>query len=171
VEEDTLSPEVRPGEMLIRRMGFLKPSQSWMEAEQRRRLFWTVFLMDRFCNVSTGWNVSLTSADVKRRLPCEGSRWAREIEVQAPYFGISDTQGCSPHSSPPANARHASDPAEPVPIGQREAIGGFAYCIEATESLSLVANFFLHHALDILSAEKAQLWLIRFKELDLRMVQ
>lgn len=163
VEEDSLAH--RSGETLIRRMAFLKPSKSWREAEERRRLFWTVFLMDRFCSVSTGWNVSLTTADVKRRLPCEGALWQRENEVLTPYFGISDSES---KGTPQAQAhsmlldRH--DPKE-------ESIGGFAYCIEATESLALVSNFFVHQPLDVRNVEETQLWLMRFKELDLRLVQ
>ncbi|KAE8381913.1 hypothetical protein BDV26DRAFT_278509 [Aspergillus bertholletiae] len=165
VEEEHLSNHSQPGETLIRRMAFLKPSTSWREAEERRRVFWTVFLMDRFCSVSTGWNISLTSADVKRRLPCEGALWEQETEVKPPYFGISDAKAASPHRPLLTESRMAADPKE------QDCIGGFAYCIEATESLALVTNFFLHHALDIRDVDKAQLWLMRFKELDLRMVQ
>ncbi|KAE8312512.1 fungal-specific transcription factor domain-containing protein [Aspergillus transmontanensis] len=165
VEEEHLSSHSQSGETLIRRMAFLKPSTSWREAEERRRVFWTVFLMDRFCSVSTGWNISLTSADVKRRLPCEGALWEQETEVRPPYFGISDAKAASPHRPLLTESRMTADPKE------QDCIGGFAYCIEATESLALVTNFFLHHALDIRDTDKAQLWLMRFKELDLRLVQ
>ncbi|KAL3443893.1 fungal-specific transcription factor domain-containing protein [Aspergillus insuetus] len=165
VEEDDLYGRNQTGETLIRRMAFLKPSTCWREAEERRRVFWTVFLMDRFCSVSTGWNVSLTSADVKRRLPCEGALWQREDEARAPYFGISDTKGTGPHRSLLVNSQLTTDPSE------RDCIGGFAYCIEATESLGLVSNFFVHQPLNVQNADEAQLWLMRFKELDLRLVQ
>lgn len=153
------------GEFLIQRMVFLKPSKFWWQAEERRRVFWTVFLMDRFCSVSTGRNLSLTSADVKRRLPCEGALWEKEYEVRAPFFGISDKSTLS--SSSPNIVDN--DPAKGDP--EQDAIGGFAYCIEATESLTLVINFFLQHALNLQNAQKAQLWLMKFKELDLRLVQ
>ncbi|KAF7591065.1 hypothetical protein BBP40_002025 [Aspergillus hancockii] len=95
----------------------------------------------------------------------ERALWEQENEVRAPYFGISDTRAASPHRPLLAETRMTNDPDE------QDCIGGFAYCIEATESLALVTNFFLHHALDIRDANKAQLWLMRFKELDLRMVQ
>ncbi|KAL2851058.1 fungal-specific transcription factor domain-containing protein [Aspergillus pseudoustus] len=165
VEEDDLYGRNQTGETLIRRIAFLKPSTCWREQEERRRVFWTVFLMDRFCSVSTGWNVSLTSADVKRRLPCEGALWQREDEVRAPYFGISDSKGTGPHRSLLVNSQLTTDPSE------RDCIGGFAYCIEATESLGLVSNFFVHQPLNVQNADEAQHWLMRFKELDLRLVQ
>jgi hypothetical protein len=167
VEEDNIDGSGRDkvGETLIRRMVFLKPSKSWSEAEERRRLFWTVFLMDRFCSVSTGWNISLTSADVKRRLPCEGALWEKEREVCAPYFGISDKSGIGHSQSVPTESRASSDPED------QDSIGGFAYSIEATESLALVTNFFLHHVVHVSDAQNVRIWLMKFKELDLRLVQ
>ena len=56
-------------------------------------------------------------------------------------------------------------------IDNEDSIGGFAYNIEATESLVLVTNFFLHHAFIVGDAEKARIWLMKFKELDLRLIQ
>ncbi|RAH41023.1 putative C6 transcription factor [Aspergillus brunneoviolaceus CBS 621.78] len=149
------------GEYLIKRMVFLKPAQHWWQTEERRRVFWTVFLMDRFCSVSTGWNLSLTSADVRRRLPCEGALWQREQEQTTPFFGIAN------HFSHGASGPILDDSKHP---GQ-DSIGGFAYAIEATESLSLVVHFFLHNALDIGDVQRTKKWLLRFKELDLRLVQ
>ncbi|GFG23199.1 uncharacterized transcriptional regulatory protein C1683.13c [Aspergillus udagawae] len=165
VEESQGDRGSEEGEYLIQRMVFLKPSKFWWQAEERRRVFWTVFLMDRFCSVSTGWNLSLTSADVKRRLPCEGALWEKECEVRAPFFGISDKSTLSSSSPNLVDNEPAKGDTE------QDAIGGFAYCIEATESLTLVINFFLQHALDLQNAQKAQLWLMKFKELDLRLVQ
>ncbi|KAJ6013227.1 hypothetical protein N7540_007818 [Penicillium herquei] len=163
VEEDVLHGAASLGETLIRRMVFLSPSCSWTEAEERRRIFWTVFLMDRFCSISTGWKVSFTSNDVKRRLPCEGALWQKGLEIQTPYFGISDSKDSA--TTPILNGKRSID------TEGQDSIGGFAYNIEATESLALVANFFLHHAFVVSDAEKAQTWLMKFKELDLRLIQ
>lgn len=163
VEEDVLYGVTNLGETLIRRMIFLSPSSSWSEAEERRRIFWTVFLMDRFCSISTGWKVSLTKNDVKRRLPCEGALWQKGHEIQTPYFGISDSKDAASGSM--LNGQRSTNSED------QDAIGGFAYNIEATESLALVANFFLHHAFIVSDAEKAQMWLMKFKELDLRLIQ
>jgi hypothetical protein len=165
VEEDEISRARNSGETLIRRMVFLTPSSSWSEAEERRRVFWAVFLMDRFCNVSTGWKISLNSVDIKRRLPCEGRIWAKEKEVCAPYFGIPDTKDTMSTSSLPVGGPGSTN------LDEEDSIGGFAYNIEATESLALVTNFFLHHAFLVSDTQKAQIWLMKFKELDLRLIQ
>lgn len=50
--EDTTSRE--NNEYMFRRMAFLGHAHNWMESEERRRIFWNVFLMDRFCSVGTG---------------------------------------------------------------------------------------------------------------------
>lgn len=163
VEEDELYGAMNLGETLIQRMVFLSPSRSWSEAEDRRRIFWTVFLMDRFCSISTGWKVSFTSNDVKRRLPCEGALWQQGHEIQTPYFGISDSKDTAKSSI--LNGPRSTN------LKDQDYIGGFAYNIEATESLALVATFFLHHAFIVSDAEKAQMWLMKFKQLDLRLIQ
>ncbi|CAI7575821.1 unnamed protein product [Penicillium viridicatum] len=161
IEEDVLYRSTNSGESLIRRMVFLPPSRSWSEAEERRRIFWAVFLMDRFCSVSTGREVSLAS-DLKRRLPCEGAVWEKETEVCAPFFGISDSKDTAATSSLLSSGAINSDD---LPIG------GFAYNIEATESLTLVTNFFLDYPFIVADAEKARIWMMKFKELDLRLIQ
>lgn len=66
----------------------LRDTNDWTELEERRRVFWNVFLLDRFCSVTMGWNTSLTSDDVYRRLPCDGYLWRKGSPVQTPYFGI-----------------------------------------------------------------------------------
>ncbi len=149
----------------IRRMTFLRQPNSWIEDEERRRVFWSVFLMDRFCSVATGWNNSLTEADVRRRLPCEGAIWEAGTPVKTPFFGIAESPTPPHQGLTPTSERH--------PAGEEEveSIGGFAFCVEATESLNLVTIFFLQQAIDFTDPQGIQIWLMRFKELDLRLVK
>lgn len=165
----------------IKRAAFLPPARDWSELEERRRVFWNVFLMDRFCSIATGWNLSLTSADVKRRLPCEGALWEAgdALETPTPFFGVSDKYNQISTTSPflaqqNKNNTQASEMKLPTARAEsedQESLGGFAYCIEATESLSLVTSFFLQQAVDVSKAQDVQMWLMRFKQLDLRLVQ
>ncbi|KAI0102964.1 fungal-specific transcription factor domain-containing protein [Nemania sp. FL0031] len=163
VEETDNQRPPRQSQVLIERVTFLPPSQTWVEIEGRRRLFWNVFLMDRFCSVATGWNVSLKSREVKRTLPCEGKIWERgETPLdKTPYLGVSDQYSELDGATVGASPGHENT----------DMLGGFAYCIEATESLSLVTSFFLHQSVDVTSAHEIQHWLLRFKKLDLRLVQ
>lgn len=163
VEDD--DPRFMPSEtkVLVKRMRFLKPCQTWSEREERRRVFWNVFLMDRFCSITTGWNVCLTSTEVKRRLPCEGALWeeGNSLDILTPFFGISGPSEQASNQLP--NTRSATS--------DQASLGGFAYCIEATENLSLVTSFFLQQAVDVARAHDIQVWLMRFKQLDVRLIQ
>ncbi|KAF5988010.1 C6 transcription factor [Fusarium bulbicola] len=68
---------------LLKPLTSLSPSQNWTQEEERRRVFWSIFNLDR-------WNTSLTSDDVRRRLPADGGLWHKEETVLTPYFGIWD---------------------------------------------------------------------------------
>jgi hypothetical protein len=49
-------------------------------------------------------------------------------------------------------------------------VGAFAYRVEATESLSRVTTFFLQQRINHHDRQEMGSWLMRFKELDLRLV-
>ncbi|KAG9258468.1 fungal-specific transcription factor domain-containing protein [Emericellopsis atlantica] len=172
---------------LLKPLPTVKRPKNWTEEEQRRRVFWTIFCLDRFCSVTTGWNTSLTSDDVQRRLPADGGTWHKEEGVTTPYFGIWDRSVAkignsiaflpgnypSPDkgqdntaSTPAATASHAkiNDP-------DMTTVGAFAYRIEATESLSRITTYFLQQNIDFSNRQQVSDWLTRFKELDLRLVQ
>jgi hypothetical protein len=168
---------------------FLSPPESWVEAEERRRVFWNVFNFDRFCSVAMGWNTSLTSDDVHRRLPCDGFYWRRDKPNVTAFFGIWDKSAGrmgNPITFPPAQYVSPQGTVNNEAIGQTpndasgsvpspedplmEAVGAFAYRIEATESLSRVTTYFLQQKVDMHRPENVTSWLTRFKELDLRLV-
>lgn len=109
VEDGEQSPPLKDRQVLVERMQFLPPCQNWSEREERRRVFWNVFLMDRFCSIATGWNVCLTSAEVKRRLPCEGALWeeGKPLQTPTPYFGVSDPPGNTGSQLPSARPETA----------------------------------------------------------------
>lgn len=166
----------------------LNPPQGWTEAEERRRVFWCVFNLDRFCSFTTGWNTSLTSDDVNRRLPCDGISWRKEESVSTPYFGIWDKSAArigSPiaflpsHSAtiPATTDERGFTPSEatasPGAVASSvdmSTVGAFAYCIEATESLSRVTSYFLQQKVNTKDHNDLGGWLTRFKELDVRLV-
>lgn len=136
---------------LLNRVGFLKLSKNLAEKEARRRIFWSIFQMDRFCSVTTGWNTSLTSTEVKRLLPIEGHLWRDNISKKTRYFNISDN--------------------DVDPTDENDALGGYAYCIEAVECLSRVASFLLKEKVDFSTSNGVKSWFNRFQELDSMLVR
>jgi hypothetical protein len=146
VEEEDLADNT-----LLNRIGFLPPAKSWTEAESLRRIFWCIFLMDRFCSVATGWNTSLTSTDVKRRLPVEGCYWRDEVEKKGRYFNIAD---------------HSVDSDD-----ETNALGGFAYLIEASECLTRVVTFLLREPVDFSAHGGLRRWFNGYQRLDAMLVR
>ncbi|KAH8819895.1 fungal-specific transcription factor domain-containing protein [Xylogone sp. PMI_703] len=181
VEENDEKPLLKP-------CPSLEPPKDWTEMETRRRVFWNIFNIDRCCSVMTGWNTSLTSDDVRRRLPVDGSLWRKQEPVLAPFFGIWDksagrignsiaflTTQYPTLSSPHADEEHRSpgkmmDVCQNPPVEEMSGIGAFAYCIEATESMSRVTTYFLQQKVNLHDQKQISCWLMRFKELDLRLV-
>jgi hypothetical protein len=119
---------------------------------------------------------------VHRRLPCDGGLWRSEEPVGTPYFGIWDKNAARIGNSIahiPAHyptSDHDTDLRSPGAtsssgVVDTSKLGAFAYCIEATESLSQVTTFFLQQKVDFRSRQEVSSWLTRFKELDLRLVQ
>lgn len=168
----------------------LRQTDDWTEIEERRRVFWNVFLLDRFCSATMGWNTSLTSDDVYRRLPCDGHLWRKQRPVLTPYFGIWDKSkgrignpigSVSRYPSPTQQSRSDVDvhsQASSIPSSgpsqnlttDMSTVGALAYNIEAMESLSRVMSYFLQQKINLRDHHEIGSWLTRFKELDLRLV-
>ena len=160
---------------LLRPLTVLVPPRNWIEEEERRRVFWCIFLLDRFCSVATGWPTGLTASGVNRRLPADGFFFHKEEPVLTPY--MYPPSGPPDAHAPGATTREAADsPAsthshhQAPHAGNMANIGAFAYCIEAAESLSRVTTYFLLQSVDFTNRQDVSRWLTRFKELDLRLV-
>jgi hypothetical protein len=119
---------------------------------------------------------------MQRRLPCDGELWHKGTPALTPYFGIWNKAAAKIGNSVayiPAHyptSDHETDHRSPTatscvgPVDTSK-LGAFAYCIEATESLSQVTSFFLQQRVNFRDASEFSSWLTRFKELDLRLVQ
>jgi transcription factor-like protein len=141
---------VTAGQHMQRRLlGFDGKAQTWMDGETMRRLFWAIFLLDRFASLYSGVPPSIDAGEVRRLLPCEGRHWHR----------------CEPV--------HTRDfvPASMVsvqPFGDVN-LGAYAYLIEATEVLTTVSAFaarFGRGASAVKSRPDVRLFLKGFLELD-----
>ncbi|KAJ3494520.1 hypothetical protein NLG97_g4029 [Lecanicillium saksenae] len=152
-----------------RPMEQLEPPTAWVEVEERRRVFWGAFLLDRFCSITTSSIPNISSKSIQRRLPCDGCMWELDQCVETSFFKIHDQT----QDDVAAGADNDDAPFPPVyndaegPTG----IGGLAYTIEATESLYLVTKFHERHSLEPDSSGQLSSWLHKFRQLDSRLLQ
>uniref|UniRef100_A0A0C4DJA2 Zn(2)-C6 fungal-type domain-containing protein n=1 Tax=Fusarium oxysporum (strain Fo5176) TaxID=660025 RepID=A0A0C4DJA2_FUSOF len=130
------------------------------------------------------WNPGIDSEDVRRRLPICGGSWFHNEPAVTPYFGnwgqpaAQSGHGTSPCYSVGSNAGGAERPASAYSIrasdrthGDISKIGALAYYIQSIDSLSQISKTFLQPAVDFTNRQEVSLWLTKFKELDLRLVQ
>jgi hypothetical protein len=135
----TIEPENRRVQPLLPPLIVLGEPQSHAEAEERKRVFWNAFLLDRLCSVTCGWSVDFTSDNVSRRLPCNGGIWRRGEESKTPYFGLWEKRQAKMGASVAYLPIHRAAPNEHGPIAPSPSsenirqLGAVAYRIEATE--------------------------------------
>ncbi|OLN92832.1 putative transcriptional regulatory protein C530.05-like protein 11 [Colletotrichum chlorophyti] len=186
----SIESDHRDKEPLLKPLPSIPPPQNWTEEEERRRVFWNIFNLDRTLEQEVTddgrWNTSLTSDDVHRRLPADGGLWHKEEHVITPFFGIWDRSAAKmgnsiaflPAHYPSPEQTADAPPQTPVTANPGKGpetvdmttVGAFAYCIEATESLSRVTTYFLQQKINFQDRQEVSSWLTRFKELDLRLV-
>ena len=51
----TVETDDETRESLLKPLSVLHEPEDWTEAEERRRVFWNIFLLDRFCSITTGY--------------------------------------------------------------------------------------------------------------------
>jgi hypothetical protein len=168
------SGEGRP-KPLLPPLQLLSETTSNAETEERKRIFWIAFLLDRLVSVTSGFSTGFTS-DCQRRLPCNGGIWRRDEESHTPFFGrlyhapslskefirlrrrgslgVSQARIGNSISLLPT---HRMSPNEPPHLARSpnsgnaldiSHLGALAYRIEATESLSQVSSWFLQQTVD-----------------------
>ncbi|KAG5776112.1 hypothetical protein H9Q73_010217 [Fusarium xylarioides] len=170
-------------EVYQRKRGLLSNSSSlpeprdWLEEDERRRIFWNIFILDRIASIIKGWSPGIKSEHVRRRLPICGGSWFHNEPAVTPYFGnwdepsVQNSYETSPYSvgsnaGGPASTIRASDKA----TGDISKIGALAYYIQSIDSLCQISKSFLQPAVDFTNRQEVSLWLTKFKELDLRLV-
>jgi hypothetical protein len=143
---DYLQMTIEPGERrfkpLLPPLTLLDEPKTHAEAEERKRVFWNAFLLDRLCSVACGWSTEFTSDNVSRRLPCNGGIWRRNEESNTPYFGLWEKRQAKmgtpvaylpTHRASLNEQGHiARSPGGSIPLNLSQ-VGAVAYRIEATE--------------------------------------
>jgi hypothetical protein len=99
----------------------LPDATNFIEEESRRRLFWMVYLLDRYATIATAFEFALDEKEIDRTLPCRDDLWNKNQSVQTRWFRTSE--------------RTEYD------IDKPENLGTFSYYIEILGILSRIHKF------------------------------
>lgn len=126
------------------RANVLPDSKSWIEDESRRRLFWAVYLLDRYSTIATAFDFALNDKDIHRKLPCKDEFFVKDQPVETKFF---DPQERSDY--------HV----------QRDNVGSFGLYMEIIGILSRI-HLFLKRPVDIGAIADVEEWQSTYKRLD-----
>ncbi|KAH7065606.1 C6 transcription factor-like protein [Macrophomina phaseolina] len=138
-----VSPNV-PSIYTLRAMVLPEP-RDFIEDESRRRLFWMVYMLDRYATIATAFEFALDEKETDRKLPCRDDFFARNQPVETRWFRTPKRTDYS--------------------LNKPENLGSFSYYVELLGILSQIHQF-LKKPVDIGSLTDVEQWQREFRELD-----
>lgn len=127
----------------------LPEPQSFIEAESRRRLFWMVYVLDRYATIATAFEFALADKEIDRTLPCRDDLWIKNQKVETKWF----------------KTRHHYENSTGQDTEKPENIGAFGFLCEILNIFGQIHNF-LKRPVDISALIEVEQWQLKFKELD-----
>lgn len=122
----------------------LPDAESWIEDESRRRLFWMVYLLDRYSTIATAFDFVVDDKDIDRKLPCRNEYFTRNQPVETRWFRGDSLQD---------RTRNA------------ENVGAFGFYVEILDVLSRIHTF-LKKPVDIGAVSDVEEWQTTYRKLD-----
>ncbi|KAJ5554287.1 hypothetical protein N7513_004246 [Penicillium frequentans] len=142
--KSSLIAPVYPSIYTLRAVTLSEPD-SWIEDESRRRLFWMVYLLDRYSTLATAFNFALDDKDIDRKLPCKDEFFVKNQIVETRRF------------------HYSGDRADY--LSHADTVGSFGLYIEILGILSRV-HVFLKRPVDIGSLSDVEEWQSTYRKLD-----
>ncbi|CRK48123.1 hypothetical protein BN1723_001380 [Verticillium longisporum] len=127
----------------------LPEPKDFIEEESRRRLFWMIYLLDRYATIATAFEFALDDKEIDRTLPCRDDLWIKNQKVETRWFRLQEQE----------------EPNTEYDVNKPENLGAFSYYIEILAILSKVHKF-LKLPVDISALSDVEQWQMRYKELD-----
>ncbi|KAH7114283.1 hypothetical protein B0J11DRAFT_584717 [Dendryphion nanum] len=152
-------------------------AMEWIQQEERGRLFWIVYMMDRLCVNILASPPCLLARNRLYKLPVCGGFWYTNQAYPTPYMTISEPSTAHLHLSMSQLLSKHTQVGNCAPEFQApnssstSGVGALAFYMEAVESLSLVISHFVQQSVDPADRHQVSRWLTRFKELDLHLIQ
>ncbi|KAH8887902.1 fungal-specific transcription factor domain-containing protein [Thozetella sp. PMI_491] len=135
----------------------LPEPRDFIEEEARRRLFWMVYILDRYATIATAFEFALNDKEIDRTLPCRDDLWIKNQKVETRWFRADEAR------QDDANSSHAGS--IEYEMNKPENLGAFSYYIEIIGMLSKIHQF-LKRPVDISALSDVESWQMRYKELD-----
>jgi hypothetical protein len=142
--KSSLINPVYPSIYTLRAVTLSEPD-SWIEDESRRRLFWMVYLLDRYSTLATAFNFALDDRDIDRKLPCKDDYFMKNQPVETRWF------------------HYDSDRADY--LSHAENVGSFGLYMEILGILSRI-HLFLKRPVDIGALSDVEEWQATYRKLD-----
>lgn len=127
----------------------LPEPKDFIEDEARRRLFWMIYLLDRYATIATAFEFALDDKEIDRTLPCRDDLWLKNQKVETRWSPAGVAQQVSPEHD----------------FNRPENLGAFSYYLEVLGILSKIHKF-LKEPVDISAVGDVERWQRRYKELD-----
>ncbi|KAK3395129.1 fungal-specific transcription factor domain-containing protein [Podospora didyma] len=158
VETNSFSVSPNYPSIYTLRAMILPEPRDFIEEESRRRLFWMVYLLDRYATIATAFEFALDDREIDRKLPCRDDLWIRNQKVETRWFRSDDSRpGCSGNSVDGNLAEYEVD--------KPENLGAFSYYLEILGILAKIHTF-LKQPVDISALSDVERWQMRYKDLD-----
>ncbi|KAI1336529.1 fungal-specific transcription factor [Xylariaceae sp. FL0016] len=149
VESNSLSVSPNYASIYTLRAMILPEPRDFIEDESRRRLFWMIYLLDRYATIATAFDFALSDKEIDRTLPCRDDLWIKNIKVETRWFYAEEHPPDLPDRE----------------INKPENLGAFSYYIEILGILSKIHQF-LKRPVDIGALSDVEQWQLRYKALD-----
>lgn len=127
------------------RAAVLPEAKTWVEDEERRRVFWTVFILDRYTTLATAFEFALDEKEVDRRLPCRDDLFAANRPTETRIF------------------KPTQKPGHTATVGDMH--GHLSYHCELMSILGHIHQF-LKRPVDIASSTDVEQWQASYRSLD-----
>ncbi|KAF2493903.1 hypothetical protein BU16DRAFT_512041 [Lophium mytilinum] len=144
---ESSSPMVAPqlASIYTLRAMVLPEPKDWIDEESRRRLFWAVYILDRYATIATAFDFALDEKEIDRRLPCRDDLFGRNMSVETRWFATPERTDSS--------------------VDKAENLGSFSYYVEIIGILSRIHKF-LKKPVDITSLSSVEGWQTEYRDLD-----
>ena len=123
----------------------LPESTNFIEDESRRRLFWMIYILDRYATITTAFDFALDEKEIDRKLPCRDDMFMKNMQVETRWLRGSERSPGSPD--------------------KKENLGSFSYYVEIVAILSRIHHF-LKKPINISAEQDVENWKAEYKELD-----